>query len=175
MCLARGQPRRFKMEEQKTKRKISKKILLTLLGVLLIGSVLAGVFMVRSHSLANIAVKEAFTVQFAVLPSSGSCASATWETATSTTIGDLYPGEGKLVCIRVKNDGGAQLHYTIASVYTGTNVQACTTAFGAVLNDANTLASGATVDKSILIKIDEGAPPFLTPCTLTISVSRGTA
>lgn len=162
------------MEEEKTKRKVSKKLLLTLLGVLLIGSVLAGVFIVRSHSLANIAVKEAFTVQYAVLPSTGSCAAVTtWETGTSTTIGDLYPGEGKLVCIKVKNDGRATLHYTIASVYTGTNVPACTTAFGPVLNQPGTLASGATVDKSITIAIDEGAPPFLTPCTLTISVSRG--
>lgn len=160
------------MEE---KTKVSKKILLPVLAILLIGSVLGAIYIVRSYSVSvQGGVKESFDVKYDVLDNPGAnCLNVTdWDNGTLMTIPDLYPGESKLVCIQISNNGRANLHYLITSNYTG-NVTACTNALGTPISSSGTLTKGTSITKNMTITIDEGATPFTTPCTIKVDVARG--
>lgn len=167
------------MEEEKKQKekKISKKMLFLVLSVLLIGGVFATALLLKTHYLSDITVTEAFDVQFAVVNEGTVCSDAgTWITGDKlkTNLGGFFPGEGRLVCIKISNGGSKPLKYAYETKYTGDDVAACVTAFGEEVDMIDKpIAAGATVTEVLSISIAENAPPLSTPCGITIEVGRG--
>jgi hypothetical protein len=152
--------------------------------IAVIGFASATVYVVNTLTL-TVGVKEAFTVQYAVIGDggtyiTGNCADVAgqyWFDSNSQNIptGGFYPLESRKVCIRINNLGEAAIPYTIKSNVTNDNAnQDCAKAFGLPKTlTGSAVAKGFTYDGAI-VQIAADATP-VEGCNVVISVGRGTA
>jgi hypothetical protein len=167
------------MEEQ-TKKKFlkSKLFLFAILPIFLIGSIFA-IYVVNNLVLI-VGVSEPFTVQYVVLGDAGtytegSCDNPELQWFTSTDInipvGNMFPNEQRLVCVKITNAGEVTIPYTITSSVLNDNVNGdCVKAFGNHVIEGDADNGENTAQKLIVVPAD--AVP-VSGCQVQISVTRG--
>ena len=171
--------------------KINKKLLsILVLGVLVIGSVVAGVYYVNSLTL-EIDAKESFTVKYAVLgdggtyeESDGVCEDLSidderWFTSESESLptGGFYPGESRMVCVMINNAGEVAVPYQVVQNVLNedwTTSQKCKNAFGVVSPGEMTgtvPGLGYAIDGKLVVYSYDAEP--VDDCLIEIKAGRG--
>jgi hypothetical protein len=166
----------MKMEKEiKKKKTISKKIFLFgILPILLLGTIFAGAYLVKSMFIQS-DVYEPFSVEYSILGdgssyTEGLCADAVYTAMPETTLDvqGLYAGESRKICFKITNLAEAEVDYTISNTVTGGD--ACLSAFGE--NSVSGVASNGINYAGKLIEVSDGATP-VNDCVIQIDVNRG--
>ena len=167
---------------------MNKRLVIPLVAVFAIALVAAGVYYVSTVNL-TVDVKEAFTVEYAILGDAGNyggsdatviadCSGVTtWAPLSSVAIDKdgFYPMEKRAICVRITNKGEASMPYRIQSTTSG--AAGCATAFANVVKTgtANQLSlNGGITYNGAVVQIAADATPVL-DCNVMIEVGRGTA
>jgi hypothetical protein len=148
--------------------------------IALIGFASATVYVVNTINL-TVGVKEAFTVEYAILGDSSNyngelCANASYLPLENNGIFDkdgFYPMESRFICIKIINAGQASIPYVINSTTTGSqqNEADCKAAFPSI-QKIGLAASGENIDGAF-VQIAADAKN-VSDCNIQITVGRGT-
>jgi len=164
---------------------MNKKLTLILMGLFAV-SFVAATLVINTFTF-NVGVEEPFTVQYAVLGDAGdyspevygTCNAPTGDIAwfssgdSSVPTGNMFPGESRLLCVKMDNAGQSNIAYTISSeVKTGlSNYNECALAF-----PEHTL-TGSVPGLDTLIDGEAftvpGDAPAVDGCEVVVSVARG--
>jgi hypothetical protein len=174
-------------ENQNTKKKLNKKLLIPMFALLLIGTVFAVGYVVNNFVVKS-DVYEPFTVQWAVIGDADNwdgvtgCDVYTGAWANVPTDGldvdmvGLYAGEGRAVCFKITNLAQADIDYTISNSILDvdgdwSNYDKCLSAFG--VHTLSGVATQLTDTKTgVGVVVVDSAEP-VNDCRLKIEVSRG--
>ena len=170
-------------KEKKSYFQRNKKVILPLMIVLSISFVFAAGYVVK-NVVINSDVYEAFDgIEYSVIGDGGNwngvddCSTATtWmtlEEGQEIDVQGLYPGEGRLVCVRFNNLGEADITYTLSNIIVQGegNYAECVYAFGENTKTGTALGSSSVLDGvGIIVPSDS---PVVNDCKISIDVSRG--
>lgn len=156
----------------------SKMFLFAILPLFVIGLVVATGYIVSTLTL-NIGVKEAFTVEYAILGDGQenwdgqTCEGATYFTPDVIDLANsdtMLPGQSRFVCVKITNEAGT-LPYTITSTFTNDNADYdCYNAFGNPTDSGDAL-TGITYH-GFEVKVAGNVKP-VSGCLAKINVARG--
>ena len=165
---------------------MKKMFLIPMLAMFGLALVFAGAYIVNSLIL-DVGVSEPFSVEYAMLGDAGNynslidgtCASPTnplvWFTSGDCSVtGNMFPGESRKLCIKITNEGEANIPYVITSKITEDqgNYANCSIAFPETSLIGDAVGSVVTTTgKEIIVPFNA---PIVDNCEITIDVARGT-
>jgi len=133
----------------------------------------------------EVGVSEPFTVQYAVLGDAGDysyevhgdCDSEgiAWFSSGETSVptGNMFPGESRMLCVKMDNAGQSQIAYTITSEVTAglSNYAECVAAFPEHTLTGDVPGQGTFIDGEAFTV--PGDAPAVDGCEVVVSVARG--
>ena len=149
---------------------MNKNYLFGFLILLAIGLVTAG-YVVNSYVITTDVI-EPFEVEYAIAQSDDTAVcdapEMVWFAGTDFTVPGFYPGESRVICVKINNSAPVDLAYELSG---GATAGDCAYAFGSPSLTGSATAETVIIDGTVVtVPADASA---VTGCEISLSVARG--
>ena len=155
---------------------MNKKYLIGLFVLLTVGLVTAG-YVVNSFTITT-NVLEPFNVEYIILGNTTnitdcSTAGLVWSPSQDLLMPGIFPGESRIVCVKINNSASVELGYDVSSVVNATadKLSDCQYAFGSPTMIGNVSAQTSLINGSVMIIPTDAVA--VDGCELQLSIARG--